>query len=167
MEVFMMPQRSPEWFAARKGVFTSSEMGLWVSKEKRTKKDESSALSAISEKLAEKSGAEMPPPTRPTWAMERGTELEPEAREAYEKETGRKVEEVGFVLHSNGDTPRTPFGNPRRDSRSIQSIRLLMLRPYHWYPNIIRTSCAVRPRENRPICSSHHTIRWDALPITN
>jgi len=110
MEVFTMPQRSEEWFNIRKGVFTASESGLWVSKEKRTKKDEGAAYSAICEKLAQKSGAEMPPRARPTWEMKRGVELEDDARKQYEEETGRSVEEVGFVLHANKYIGASPDG---------------------------------------------------------
>jgi len=109
MKVIDCAQRSDEWFEARKGVFTASSMGAWVSKEKRTKTDEKAALTAICKNLAEMSGCELAP-IFANWAMTRGTELEPEAREYYEKESGNKVEEVGFCIHDNGGFGCSPDG---------------------------------------------------------
>jgi putative phage-type endonuclease len=102
-------QGSDEWLELRSGVFTASEIGVWVSKDKRTKTDDKAALTLICKKLAEMSGCEMEP-FFDNWAMRRGTELEPEARSAYTDETGIEVEEVGFCLHDNGGFGCSPDG---------------------------------------------------------
>jgi len=109
MLVYNMEQGTDEWLEARKGVFTASQMGIWVTKEKRTKTDDKAAFASICKTLAELSGCEMAP-VFPNWAMKRGTELEPLARAAFQEESGLDVEEVGFCVHDNGGFGCSPDG---------------------------------------------------------
>ena len=102
-------QGTEEWLDVRKGVFTASEMGVWITSDKRNKTQEKAAFFVICRNLAEMSGCELEPFFE-NWAMRRGTALEPEARQFYTEETGNKVEQVGFALHDNGGFGCSPDG---------------------------------------------------------
>lgn len=104
-----MVQGSDEWLEIRKGIFTASEMGKWITAEKRGVVQQKAAFKAICNNLAEMSGCEAKP-LWPDWYMERGTRLEPEARESYQIESGYEVEQVGFCLHDNGQFGCSPDG---------------------------------------------------------
>lgn len=112
-----VPQRSPEWFEARKGVFTASEVGKFVLGS--TKRDTEAQYKLICKKLAEISGCEMAPNFE-NWAMKRGTELEPEARADYEEQTGNTVREVGLVLHDSRAFGCSPDGLVNRDEGGLE-----------------------------------------------
>lgn len=83
-----LQQRSSEWFAARRGKVTGSELcrALGGDKGKET---------YLYELLAERLSPNAMPLDED--ARCRGTRLEPEARLAFEKATGKKVSEVGFI----------------------------------------------------------------------
>jgi len=112
-------QGTSEWLDLRIGTISASEIGVWVTKEKRTKTDEKAALNLICLKLAEKSGEEMQP-FYETWAVKRGSALEPEARKAYELESGNEVEEVGFIMHDNGMMGVSPDGLTRNRKSGVE-----------------------------------------------
>jgi putative phage-type endonuclease len=110
MKVYdQIEQGTDEWLALRLGVFSASEIGIWVTSDKRNKTQDKAAMSLICKKLAEISGCEMEP-FFDNWAIRRGNELEPEARIAYTEETGLEVEEVGFCMHDNGSFGCSPDG---------------------------------------------------------
>jgi putative phage-type endonuclease len=94
----MMPQRSDEWYAIRRGKITASEVGPFALKSEKslTKAAAGARAKVYAEKVAELFGCQQEPRFE-SYAMKRGTELEPVARVMYETITGNTVEEVGFV----------------------------------------------------------------------
>lgn len=111
--IYEMPQRSPEWFEARKGKLTASNFGPWLVKSDATSK--AAREKAICKLIAERAGCESPPNFE-NWAMQRGTELEPQAVAAFESETGLKVREVGFCASMYGAFGCSPDGLIGQDS---------------------------------------------------
>ena len=96
-----MEQRSPEWFAARRGKVTASRIadilatirnGNWAASRKNY------AAQLVTERLT---GRDPEPFTND--AIECGIEQEAPAKEAYQKATGNAVVDEGFVDH-----PRIP-----------------------------------------------------------
>lgn len=108
-----MEQRTSEWFLARKGKFTASEIYnlLTTSKEK----DEvfgDTALTYIKEKVSEylmQDGVfiEMQDLAFSNTATRWGEQYESEARRLYSEVTGIEVEETGFIAYSrhSGGSP--------------------------------------------------------------
>jgi len=100
----MMPQRSIEWFNARRGIPTASRFDSILTP--KTAKPASAQEKLINDLIAES----IAPPDagfiRPEYIseeMEHGMRLEAEARCSYELEHAREpVAEVGFVLHDSG-----------------------------------------------------------------
>jgi len=87
-------QGSPEWFAARLGIPTSSEFSKIIT---LAKGDYSKSTSSYMHKLiAEKITGKEATGFMSDW-MERGKEMEEEARSWYEFTQDVKVEQVGFV----------------------------------------------------------------------
>lgn len=102
------PQQSAEWFKARCGVVTASE--VWKCAD-RTKKGERSAKGKeyLAQIVAERltgSAAEH----YVSYYMERGREFESFARAAYETQTGQLVGQVGFVKHPTLEAGASPDG---------------------------------------------------------
>jgi putative phage-type endonuclease len=92
-----MEQRSPEWFAERKGKVTASRIkdilatirnGNWAAARKHY------AAQLVAERLNDK-----PPEPFTNEYIEWGIAQEPLAREAYTKVTGNEVQDVGFINH--------------------------------------------------------------------
>jgi len=85
-------QKSPEWFAARRGIPTSSEFGRIIGI--------TGKVSAAKSYLYELAGARITGVDKGNFqstAMARGTEMEPEARAYFELVMGVEVEQVGFI----------------------------------------------------------------------
>lgn len=103
-----MQQRSPEWFAARAGKFSSSRFSDLMA---RTK----TGVSKLHENLVVRVAIERRTGTHfdtyQNYAMARGTELEEEARQAYEEYIGAFTDEVGIVIH-----PTIPYVSVSPDS---------------------------------------------------
>lgn len=105
-DVIDVPQRSPEWYAARAGRATGSRAAAVLAKiksgEAATRRDYKLQLAV--ERLVGK-----PQEGGFTNAdIQRGIDLEPAARDAYEVETGEIVRTVGFlsmIEHSAGCSP--------------------------------------------------------------
>lgn len=105
-DIVDVPQRSPEWYAARAGRATGSRAAAVLAKiksgEAATRRDYKLQLAV--ERLVGK-------PQESGFInaeMQRGIDLEPAAREAYEIETGEIVRSVGFfsmVEHLAGCSP--------------------------------------------------------------
>lgn len=93
-------QRTPEWFAARLGMFTSSDADL-IFKEGRAKGSESVQKRDLRIRLAleylTKQGQQESIVTKD---MQRGIDLEPIARGAYQALTGSLVRRSGFLAHN-------------------------------------------------------------------
>lgn len=104
-----MEQRSPEWFAQRRGKVTASRIGdilatirngNWAASRKHY------AAELVTERLTGKD----PEPFTNEW-IEWGQEQEGPAREAYTKRTGNEVIETGFVEHPRiADAGASPDG---------------------------------------------------------
>lgn len=108
-----MEQRTTEWYIARKGKFTASEIYNLLTTSK--KKDEvfgDTALSYIKEKVSEyimndNVFIEMQDLNFSNMATRWGEQYEPEARTLYSELTGMPVEETGFIPYSqhSGGSP--------------------------------------------------------------
>lgn len=108
-----MEQRTTEWYIARKGKFTASEIYNLLTTSK--KKDEvfgDTALSYIKEKVAEylmddDIFIEMQDFNFQNIATRWGEQYEPKARNLYTEVTGMPVEETGFIPYSrhSGGSP--------------------------------------------------------------
>jgi hypothetical protein len=106
--LYHMEQRTPEWFAVRRGLLTASEFGPWLFDHK-TKKAVGARHTMICKLLAQI--ADQPEaPVFETWAMKRGTDLEPEAQAAFERATGLRVANVGFARSVHGSFGCSPDG---------------------------------------------------------
>jgi hypothetical protein len=107
--VIDVPQRSPEWFAARLGRLTASDAKHITSFLKNG--DESAArrdlkMRLVCERLTNQSQED----GFTNADMQRGLDLEPEAFAAYEAERGVLVERVGFVSHTELMAGGSPDG---------------------------------------------------------
>lgn len=100
MKTIDFPQRSPEWFEARRGLPTASRFDqiLTPAKGEPSKAQETLINELIAECLTE-AGED-----RRTAAMEAGNLLEDEARAAYELDhaEGLSVQQVGLLLEDSG-----------------------------------------------------------------
>lgn len=106
MRVLQFPQRSPEWYAARRGVPTASEFGNIIT----PKKGEyaSAADSYINQLIDELVRPDAISAFQGNRHTARGEELEPEARELYAFEHEVIPEQVGFVLNDDGTLGCSP-----------------------------------------------------------
>lgn len=92
-----MEQRTENWFSARLGKLTASNMARALdltAKGAEGAKRKTYRLELIAERITGQ-----PTPFFENAAMRHGTECEPLARSAYEAETGVMVQEVGFIPH--------------------------------------------------------------------
>lgn len=105
--VIDVPQRSPEWFAARCGRLTASVAGDMLA---TIKSGEAAARRDLKARLLVERLTGQPQETDFTSKdMDRGTALEPEARFAYEA-TGAMVTQVGFLSHTELMAGASPDG---------------------------------------------------------
>lgn len=107
-DIIDVPQRTPEWYAARAGRATGSKADAVLAK---IKTGEAAARRDYKLQLAVErlTGA----PAEPGYVsveMQRGIDLEPVAREAYEIETGEIVRSVGFLSMSEHLAGCSPDG---------------------------------------------------------
>lgn len=98
-------QYSPEWYEARKGKFTSSEIYVLMTEPKEKKAKEAGELSDkaqtyVLSRIAELLGSQ--DNTFDSFATAWGTEHEPTARKWYSKKVA-PVTEVGFIIHDDLD----------------------------------------------------------------
>lgn len=89
-----MEQRSPEWFAARKGVITGSRVGGILGVNPYAKPDD-----VLREMVREYFGADKE--FNGNAATNHGEKMEPVALAFYEARTGNRVDQVGFVKHDD------------------------------------------------------------------
>lgn len=139
----MIDQRSPEWFAMRKGKFTASEIHKLMGQKGMGKTGET----YVWEKVVEELGATMPPVS--TYAMERGTELEPYAKAHYSKAFNCSVSSAEFIVapwcDEAGASPDgivTDWANPN-DSRLIE-IKCPMNPVNHLQNFMVRSAAELR-----------------------
>lgn len=94
-EIIDVPQRSPEWYAARAGRATGSKAAAVLAK---IQSGEAAARRDYKLQLATERLTGTPQESGFINAeMQRGIDLEPGARDAYEVETGEIVRTVGFL----------------------------------------------------------------------
>jgi putative phage-type endonuclease len=108
MIIHDVAQRSPEWFALRRGIITASEVGKFIVN--TDKKSLDARQNLIDKKLGEVADGDDTEPSYESYWMKRGTLLEPESIEAYEKRTGELVYHVGFVQHDTLPIGCSPDG---------------------------------------------------------
>lgn len=117
-EIHRMPQRTPEWFAIRRGILTASRVGPWLLKSDAT--STKAREGAICELIAELAECEEEPERFENWAMKRGTKYEPDAVAAFERSTGKTVTEVGFCRSKHGLFGCSPDGLIEADGSGIE-----------------------------------------------
>lgn len=89
-----MEQRSPEWYAARLGKVTGSQVSSVLAK-----KDSATRANYLSELVVERLTGQQQE-FYMNEAMQHGVDTEPEARMAYESAKNVLVDELGFCDHS-------------------------------------------------------------------
>lgn len=106
VQVLHFPQRSPEWYLARRGIPTASEFGNIITAKKG---DYASAadsyINALIDELVRPASVEAFQGNRHTL---RGEALEPDARALYAFEHEVEPEEVGFILNDDGTLGCSP-----------------------------------------------------------
>lgn len=94
MKVIDCSQRSPEWFAARCGIPTSSNFDKILTIDGKVSKQRTKYLY----RLAGEKVSGVQEETYQNAVMQRGIEMEGEARALYQLITGQEVQQVGFCL---------------------------------------------------------------------
>ena len=89
MQIHLMPQKSPEWFAVRKLKLTASHAQEIAACGKGL---DTYVNNIVADAIAQKEDEKYS-----NFDMERGKDMEDEARTIYELETGNEVKEVGFI----------------------------------------------------------------------
>lgn len=95
-----MEQRTPEWYEARRGIVTASELGRLLTPTLRLAQNATSRGSMLT--LAAERITGRVEETYPSRDMERGILDEPLARQAYAEHYGVDVVEVGFMVRDIG-----------------------------------------------------------------
>lgn len=108
MRIVDVKQRSDEWFAARLGIPTASELDSLVTPLGKVREGDG-VQSYLSRKLAER-WTEMPIEGGGSWSMEQGGFLEDEALPWYELRHNVDVTQVGLVLNDEGTFGASPDG---------------------------------------------------------
>lgn len=96
MKILECEQRSTEWFEARLGCITGSNMSKVIT---ASGKPSTQIDTHINELIAQRLIGEIPQQDEPNFWMQRGAELEPQARMFYELAQDVEVKEVGFCKH--------------------------------------------------------------------
>lgn len=106
MIIHEVEQRTPEWFALRRGIPTASAFDRLITPTgKPSTQIDGLALEIVAEWLTGATDS-----IEPTGYMQRGTELEPEARAWFELDSGLSVREVGFVTTDDRRAGCSPDG---------------------------------------------------------
>ena len=113
MQILQIEQRSPEWYAARRGVPTASEFGSIITPKKR--EYAAAADTYINQLIDELVRPEAEQSFTGNRHTERGELLEDDARELYAFEHEVVPQQVGFILNDDGTlgcSPDSLIGNP-------------------------------------------------------
>jgi putative phage-type endonuclease len=101
------PQKSPEWFTARRGMLTGSRVADVFAK---TAKGPAAARHNLILELALERITGDFEPVYETQAMRIGVEREPLARGAYERHSGMLMRECGLIIHDDLCAASSPDG---------------------------------------------------------
>lgn len=104
MKIVQCEQKTPEWYAARCGIPTSSEFDKIIATTGKVSTQRTKYLY----QLAGERISKMPSESYQSAAMLRGIEMEDEARRFYEFSTGVEVQKVGFCLSDDGKCGASP-----------------------------------------------------------
>lgn len=100
-------QRTPEWFDARKGRLTASNMGAWLTQNNKTSaKAQRTAAASV---LADLAGFP-DPPVFVSADIQRGIDWEPQAIQEFSRLTGLAVDPIGFAQSKHGLFGASPDG---------------------------------------------------------
>lgn len=109
-QFYDVEQRSPDWFALRAGIPTSSEFATILAKGKggsESKTRRTYLMKLVGERITGE-----PMENYSNWHMERGRVMEAEAREFYAFMTDSEPQAVGFVRNGNaGASPDSLIGD--------------------------------------------------------
>jgi len=95
-----MIQRTPEWYAERRGRITASKVhDILKGKKGNYLKARETYMNMLAAEIITGKTKQLPP----IKAVLNGVEREPMARSAYEAVTGEWVDEVGFIIHPDYD----------------------------------------------------------------
>lgn len=89
MQIYTFPQRTPEWYAIRRGVLSASDAATIAAN--------GTGLETLCLRKALEIATDRSEDSFTNSDIERGIELEHEARSLYELQTGNLVKEVGFI----------------------------------------------------------------------
>lgn len=105
IEIFDVPQNSPEWYACRLGIPTASMFGTIMAKGRGGSGDSKTRWTYMMKLLGERLTGE-PCENYTNEHMERGKVMEAEARDWYVFQTDAEVHRVGFIR--NGEVGCSP-----------------------------------------------------------
>jgi len=94
-----MLQRTPPWYAARRGLITASEVGMFLIK--TDAKSLNARQNLIDKKIGELADGDDTDPGYEDYWMKRGTRMEEESMAAFTVVTGREIEHVGLCVHDS------------------------------------------------------------------
>lgn len=106
MQIMTCEQRSPEWYALRRGVPTASEFSSIITPKKR--EYAAAADTYINQLIDELMRPDAGPSFTGNRHTERGEVLEDEARELYAFEREVVPQQVGFILNDDGTLGCSP-----------------------------------------------------------
>lgn len=118
MKIHNVIQRSPEWYALRRRLFTASEVGKFVVN--TDKKSIDARQNLIDSKIGSLADGDDSPPNYEDFWMKRGTRLEPESMEAFQNHTGQEVYSVGLVEHDTLPIGCSPDGLIRGPNHGVE-----------------------------------------------
>jgi len=119
MKLLRIEQRSEEWFKARAGIATASEVGALVTEGGGIAKGKG-VETYMFRKLAER-WMGRPLETGQSKAMDMGTVLEDEALPAFELATGLELEPVGFALNESLKLGFSPDSMVKGTNRGVEA----------------------------------------------
>lgn len=106
MKIYNFEQRTPEWYAIRRGRPSASVFSSIVTCDGKPSKSADKLLYKLAGEILTGKSEEM----FQNDAMRRGVELEPDARMFYELSTGCTVEQIGFCLNDEETFGCSPDG---------------------------------------------------------
>ena len=161
MQILTMEQGSPEWFAVRLGLVTSSKFSDVMAKGKGSAPSKTRET-YMKELACERITGKVQESYSNAW-MQRGTELEPQARAMLELDKGIDVIQVGFIKLNEdigcssdglvGDDTLAEFKCPKHTTHLDYLIDRDLL--YTDYKTQVQGELFVTGRKKAYLCSFH------------